>query len=492
MKRSIFTIALLIILEVLTAQVQEQPELLVTGENSFKPYLYRRSLLFSPLPDMGDSLPAFVPYVSPEPEKQTEVQTIKHRCYMQFEGNVDYGFNSFISYYPSSSLINALTNTLDMRSPIPELLSIHNNLFLGALINPEFPLSLRIQNVSSQGDDYDNTMMDFNISYYRPYFELSETNFKDISAQLSYSYLYQKIAEVPYKRNYLNLYLASSMEIEPWDIKAKLLTKEGDAGIQIASLYQDEFKRFPKVGINLTADAYNVIPSIEFLYRYPVNGFGVFSLANEPLLESNDYLSFLEASPWIAFSDAHKLKKVPLNLITSLDYLYPEKLNFSLARLNLQNKLLYEVDSPVLINSVVYRIPSVRYTDIFSNQTTLDAFFKLDKLNMHQDIELDLAYLSKDNYERVPYRSLLNLDSRFSYNYDDWFFNLDILQHYFTKDHLGNDLPEAFVLNIGAEYNRDDSAIYVQLANLFNRKQWVFSEQPGRGRNFYLGVKHRF
>jgi outer membrane receptor protein involved in Fe transport len=53
-------------------------------------------------------------------------------------------------------------------------------------------------------------------------------------------------------------------------------------------------------------------------------------------------------------------------------------------------------------------------------------------------------------------------------------------------------MPEAIILNVGAEYHKDNSAVYAQLANLFNRKEWVFSEQPGKGRNFYIGLKHRF
>ena len=89
-------------------------------------------------------------------------------------------------------------------------------------------------------------------------------------------------------------------------------------------------------------------------------------------------------------------------------------------------------------------------------------------------MELDLSYLSEDDYRRAPYRPLLNLDSRFSYNFPRWFFSLDILQKYFTVNHLGNDLPEAVIINIGAEYREANYAVYFELANLFNRKQYVF------------------
>ncbi|HPL51919.1 MAG TPA: hypothetical protein PLW08_04615 [Candidatus Cloacimonas acidaminovorans] len=492
MKRTLLILTLALTLTLLFSQTQELPDLTVSGESSFKPFLYKRSLLFSPELNMGDSLPAFVPPGVPLQEKPKPIPAMQHRSYLQFEGNMDFGLNSFISYYPDSFILNALTYTLDMRSPISEMLSVHNNLFLGTELSSHFPLSFRFQNVSSQADDFDNTVLDFNFSHHRPDLTIGNVSFKDISAQLGYNYIYQKNLNKPYKCNYLNVYLASCLEEEILNWKTKFMVKSGDFGIQIAPVYNGDIMDISKPGIHLLADAYTIVPSLEFLYRYPITGWGVLSLSNVPLLEGNDYLSFLEATPWISFSDAHKLKKTPLNFNAGLEYLYPQKINFSLGRLNINNNLRYEIDSPVLVSTNNYRIPTLRYTDVFSNLTSVEAFFKMDKLNMHQGLELELAYLTESDYTRAPYRPLLNLDSRFAYGYGNWYFNLDILQHYFTKDHRGHDLPEAIILNLGAEYHKDNSAAYAQLANLFNRKEWVFSEQPGKGRNLYIGLKHRF
>jgi len=492
MKRILLTFSLVVTLSLLVAQTQELPDITITGESSFKPYLYKRSLLFSPELNMGDSLPAFVPPGVPLQEKPKPLPAMKHRSYLQFEGNMDFGLNSFVSYYPDSSILNAFTYKLDMRSPLSEMLSVRNNLFMGTQINADFPLSFRFQNVSSQADSFANTVLDFTFSHHRQDLALGEVLVKDLSAKLGYSYLYQKNLKNPYKCNYLDVYLAARLEEDWLSWKTKLLVQSGDAGIQIAPVYNGEFMEILNPGLHFMADAYNIVPSLEFLYRNPITGWGVLSIGNYPILEGNEYLSFLEATPWISFSDAHKLKKIPLNLKADIEYLYPQKLNFSLARLNLQNNMRYEIDSPILISTDNYRIPTLRYTDVFSDITTIEAFFKLVNLNMHQGLELEFAYLPEKDYARAPYRPVLNMDSRFVYCYNDWTFNLDILQHYFTIDHKGNDLPEAIIMNIGAEYHKDNSAVYAQLANLFNRKEWVFSEQPGKGRNLYLGLKHRF
>ena len=120
MKRTLLIITLALTLSLLFSQTQELPDLTVSGESSFKPFLYKRSLLFSPELNMGDSLPAFVPPGVPLTEKPKPLSSMKHRSYLQFEGNMDFGVNSFISYYPDSSILNALTYTLDMRFQFPK------------------------------------------------------------------------------------------------------------------------------------------------------------------------------------------------------------------------------------------------------------------------------------------------------------------------------------------------------------------------------------
>ena len=96
MKRTLLILTLALTLSLLFSQTQELPDLTVSGESSFKPFLYKRSLLISPELNMGDSLPAFVPPGVPLPEKPKPIPTIKHRSYLQFEGNMDFGLNSFI------------------------------------------------------------------------------------------------------------------------------------------------------------------------------------------------------------------------------------------------------------------------------------------------------------------------------------------------------------------------------------------------------------
>ena len=89
MKRTLIIIALALTLSLLFSQTQELPDLTVSGESSFKPFLYKRSLLFSPELNMGDSLPAFVPPGVPLTEKPKPLSSMKHRSYLQFEGNMD-------------------------------------------------------------------------------------------------------------------------------------------------------------------------------------------------------------------------------------------------------------------------------------------------------------------------------------------------------------------------------------------------------------------
>jgi len=182
----------------------------------------------------------------------------------------------------------------------------------------------------------------------------------------------------------------------------------------------------------------------------------------------------------------------PLNLKTGLEYIHPPSNEFSLSRLSLFNTSKYIIQAPVYISMANYSIPGYRYTDIVSNQSSIDAFFRMGDLVMHQGLDFELSYLSCNSFKRVPYHPVLKMDTRLNYTLSHWLLSLDLFQNYFTRDHTGTNLPESIIVNLGAEYRKDNSAIYAQLANILNQKQWEFSEQNPREFNIFIGAKHRF
>ncbi|MDY0151602.1 MAG: hypothetical protein RBS43_04960 [Candidatus Cloacimonas sp.] len=492
MKQRLVIFSLVLFLGSLFAQTQTLPDMKISGESGIKAYLYKRSLMFSAVAALGDSLPAFVPS-----GKQFEVQAkaspyMKHRSYVQFEGNTDFGLNSFISFYPKDIPLFSVSHLLELRAPESDLISIRNNLFISGELSSSLPLSFRFDQASAAADSFKTAIIDLSLAHHRFQQDFGVYQIQDLNLQFGYTHLAQDNLLEAYKRDYFDGYYSGIINSTQINAKTKLLVQAGEAGIQIAPLINWQPYGITRLRPHIIADAYRFVPSLEFQYRKPLSGGNVLTIGNEPLLDLNKFTSLLEYTPWIYFSDAHKLQKTPLNLKTELELIHPLSNNFSLSRLNICNTNLYQIHSPLMASGTNYGVAGIDFTEILTTKTDVDAFFKIGDLALHQSIGVELAYLPRDSYRRAPYRSAFNLDSRLLYPYRDWLFNLDLIQDYLTVDHLGNDLPEAIILNLGAEYRKDNTAVYGQLSNLFNQKQWFFNEQPAQGRRMYLGLKHRF
>lgn len=492
MKRLSLISLILVLLGSLAAQTQTLPDMKISGESGVKAYLYKRGLLFSPLDAFGDSLPAFVPRgAKPAPTRQL-VPVMKHRSYLQLEGNTDFGLNSFISYYPKDLPLQSVSHFMELRAPESDLSSLRNNLFLGGELSPTLPLAFRLDQASATADSFSTANLDVSLAHYRLKQDFGSLTLHDLSLQLTYNYLNQELKGLSFRRDYYDLYYAGRVKSNWLDAKTKLLSQAGEAGLQIAPLLNWEPLGFSQVRTHILADAYSFIPSVEFCYRKPLTSGGLFTLANEPLLESNRFSRLLEKSPWIQFSDAHKLQKTPLNLKADLELIHPLSQDFSLTRLNLSCAMRYDHHSPILGSSLQPDVAALYFTDVAAVTSKVESFFRLGVLALHQGLKIDLAYLPRDSYYRAPYRPAFSLNTHLNYPYLNWRFGCDLVQDYFAKDHTGRNLPEAVVLNLGAEYLKGDSALYCQAANLFNRKQWIYSQQPASGRTLFLGLKHRF
>jgi len=487
---SFFTLSLLF--SWLAAQTQTLPDLKVSGESGIKAYLYKRSLLFSPLLGYADSLPAFVPNGTAREELSPRAEKVKHQSYLQLEGNTVFGVNGFFSYYPQSVYLNGLSYHLQLTSPETSRISSQNNLYLGTQFSADLPLSLKLGYYSSEADAFNSRNLDISLAHYHKAITLAALDLENTNLQLGYDMLNQKNLATDFKTNYLNGYFSTQALASKLDLKLKLYYQAGEGAVDLAPAIPWEPLDFSNIRVHFLADAYNFIPSVEFSYRNPISNGGVFSCGNYPKFTENSFSSQLEDNPWLSLNNSYKLQKSPLNLVTQLEYLYSQNSDFSLSRLVLSDNLKYDLHVPILASGINYGIAEPVYTDIFSNSLQVEAFFRMGEFRLHQSCDFNLAYLSGQNMVRAPYQPAMKIDSRFYYPLKNWLMGTDILQHYFTLDHLGNHLPETISINLDTEYRQGNSAVYAQVENLLNRKIWVFSELPPQRITFYLGAKHRF
>ncbi len=492
MKKVCFWVALQLLAIFLSAQTQTLPDLRISGESGIKAHLYKRSLLFSPMFDISDSLPVFIPNGLPNQEGKLQKKQLQHRSYLQLEGNSEVGANSFLSLYPKVQAINGITHHLQLSIPDENRTSFRNDLFLGIQPAEELPLAFKLSFHSAKTTHFNTGNLDISLAHYRKMLQIGKTSINDLGLQFGFNRLAQENQSFDFDRSYLDYYLATRLQSGWLDTKLKLIGQAGEAAIQVAPSLKWNPEGIDNLRFHVLADAYNFVPSLEFHYRDPLTGGAVFTLANLPEVEGNSFSSLLGTNPWQAFSDGHKLQKTPLNLLSSLEFVFPRSRNFSLSRLNFSNLLKYDINAPLPRSGINPGVAELKFTDTFSNVAEAEGLFRMESFILRQRISVDLAYLPRESMYRAPYRPILKVDSRFSYPYRNWLFSTAILQNYFSKDHLNNNLPEAVIVNLAAEYHRENSAIYALIENFLNQKQWIFSELPATGITAFVGMKHRF
>ncbi|GAB1366422.1 hypothetical protein MASR1M36_12930 [Candidatus Cloacimonadaceae bacterium] len=493
MKKLLWLLAIGTICGVFQAQTQELPDMRIIGESGVKAYLYKRALLFSPVYGVGDSLPAFLPNGVLRPIPKSPNKEMKHRSYLQLEVNSGLGAGSYFSLYPKSDHFTGVSHHLQLKSPDSRWTSLQNNLFVGMKPIRELPLSLRVVQQSATSPGFNSQNVDVSMAHYRPQWQLSEnTKISDMNLQIGYNRLLQKKMGIESLIQYPAYHVSGQFGSKWLDLKMKALGSTGETGLQIAPGLGTAPFDIQNLRLHVLADAYHLIPSIEFSYRDPMTNGGVFSLSNTPLLQNNSFSSMLEENQWQSLDLQHRIQKVPLNLTAGLEFVFPRQNDFSLSRLQLYSNVRYSLSYPIADTSQVYGVAEPHYCDYVSNLSTVQGFFRMGDFILHQSVDMELAYLNAEAYRRVPYKPALILLSRFSYPYHAWLFGFDIDQRYFSIDHRGKDLSEYIGLNLRTEYRRGNSSLYGQIDDILNQKRWLFSEQKPQRFTLYLGMKHRF
>jgi hypothetical protein len=492
MKRCVVTVLASIFLCSLLAQTQTLPEIRVSGESDIRAYLYKRSLLFSPLMSVQDSLPAIIPSGKVEHSKSTRPASIPKKGFLQLEANAGFGLNSYLSIYPQASSFHSISHHMNLRAPETSLMSFQNYLVVSGELIPYLPVVFKIDHTNTKASNYKGSYFESTLVHHRAGLDLGYFRMNELMLGIGLSNLRQDVYNSSFNKDYFDVSFSERLTVGSLDIKTKVISQAGETGIQIAPLLKEEAYNLSGIRLHVLADAYRLIPSLEFHYRHQLSDSGVFSFSNIPRLESNSFTSLLERGPWIQFSDAHCLQKTPVNLRTALEYRYPQTNEFSLRSFTISNSTRYDVHSPLLTASTTYGVPTIDYTDVASSQTAVEAFFAVKDFSFYQDVVVDLAYLPNQSMHRVGYKPILSLNTNADYRYRGWTYSVDISQNYFSKDHTGRNMSEAINANVGFEYRKANSALYAQLSNIFNHRHWVFTEHPSQKRNIFLGLKHRF
>ncbi len=476
---------------VLYAQTQDFPDLNVQGESELRTHLNKHAIPLLPSVAQNDSLPSFIPrgLLNDNPTSKPAKNDLNG--YLQLELNAAFGFNSYVSFYPKDTSINAITHRLSLQAPETDLTSLQNRLSIGAELSKNVPLVFRLEHIGSKAQDFKSSVMEFSVTHHNNKLDYRGLRFRDVHFALGLTGVQQEVLTTDEYDSNFALNVSERLVYDNLDVYSKLLAYSGRAGIHIAPRLMLDLPSLNNFRFHILADSYRVLPSLSFLYKTQLTDMLVASVANDPLLLPNNYSELMESTAWLQLPAIHKLQKMPVNLSSSFEFRLPKSDKVSLSSLKLNNNIGYKVHAPVLTQGIVYGVPNLNLTDVSSYCSSLDAFFEMQDFTFKQTFAIELGYLPGDNWHRVGYLPVLGINSLVDYRIKDWIVGFDLKQSYFSKDHLGRNLPESVIANIGVEYHKAETAVYAQVGNLLNHNQRLYSEYPSQKRNIYIGFKHR-
>ncbi|HNQ43585.1 MAG TPA: hypothetical protein PKI59_04115, partial [Candidatus Cloacimonadota bacterium] len=319
---------------------------------------------------------------------------------------------------------------------------------------------------------------------------VSGKEFSDVITQLGAYRIWQKNASQRFDQSGLNFLHKHSVDIGALKLKNRLMIAMGKLG-----LHSQVSLPVPYLDItefHLMVDKRNFIPSLGFRWSYVPDFDQLLTISNSPQLESQDYNELLRQYRWVSQSQGYNAK-LPLNLSIVYETQFPLNRDFQLKRISVENSTQYALQQVTLQSGVNPLIPSVNHTDIAHNRSQISASFGEGDFQFQQVVFTQLAYLSRHNWIRAAYQPVFGMETEATYRYESWNTGITLHQHYFSRDHLGRDLPEVIDLSLKAEYHyAKNSSIYLYANNLLNRRRWVFRTLPAEGINLYAGAKHRF
>lgn len=475
----------------LLAEVQELPDIEISGPSLLKSTLEKKGLLHSELnvADVTDSLnPIFPPIV---PMTLIAKQQKNHAAYLDIS---NLGFNSYflmnnvvkdngfisgtVNYYTPKSKWNQFNGELGLISNIEKST-------LGLLIrntSNHSPRNIKYQNDSS-----------LKISY-----QLNDTHSPELPVELKIStdtHLYQDKTTIPNRKStkyYLNnnfqfnYYFA---EHQAFGFDASYIQNAPVIILQLLNTSSDEESKFDFVkSISISASETRFLPGIYLARRLMSLPETSLILYQESKIKVWDTYSLIKEQPW-----QYRQKKAIVSFNPLNAHLVADNKSLTIKDtpvvLSADAGIRYFVDEPLLVsNGLANDLPIAMPEGMLRSILNISAKISRAAWSYKQSFQLEKGWLAAHSYINQPYLPLFSAESRFDYKYRKFTFSASLDQSYRTQDERGNCLREAINPGAGVDYSiNSDMTIYGKLSNLLNKGKYAYKTLPTEPASIMLG-----
>jgi hypothetical protein len=257
---------------------------------------------------------------------------------------------------------------------------------------------------------------------------------------------------------------------------------------EVLGVHLDKFGNHHRLGLWVGADRMHIYPSIDWLFIHPLGHKIDIFVSNEPYLKSDEITDLVRINPFQHIEGLHKndiQEKAIINSKAGLEF-------HSMFHLSFSHQVQYRLDMPIYVN-----FPSSLYgrvMDDFLVQTTeFKIGYGIDNFIIQNTLKYNQYRCDNLDTNWLPYSG--NWQETVSANYHHLLgttaLNGSVESE--RRDHFGELLPNAFLLNLTHEISINGNIkINAKLLNLLDKHYILFAGVPYQPLNASIGATVTF
>lgn len=483
----------------LIAQSHELPSLEVLGEGQMKiPLGPRTSLPFHALA-IQDSLPDFIPFIHQNLSIQTpeEMPSLKARLAADFVTALSFKLSASLYHlHPKLDFVRA-----DIQDRFFKGGFTHQDYMLGAAFDADSTLSLnlllRYQDASVKS--YQSNAFIFSVDFDTQDMQEDAWLLQDIHTRLWWENSSHYHGKVSTKHIEPGFWHRHTLFVKDHSVDNLLGTSLGRFAILSSYHSQLEYLGFKLQRAGLMSDMNHLLPALDLYWQKNLNPEWLLSFSNLPTLKQYNRSNILAEYHWAGQANKGAAQMAPLNLEFKLQHALPSFFGCSLSYLDNspQNNVSMALKSSYIYNAAVLKqkigtkIPLLSLQPKWLHAIQMGSMLRLPWGTLQQDLNINLEHLPHQSLIRAPYSPLIEANTSFIYENDDYVLNVSFSQGYFSKDHQGRSLPEALHLDLGASwYLMPQLILKAEFTNLLAKPFISFNHLPTQTQEFRIGAQY--
>jgi len=495
MEKRIFALTFFLMLFlVLCAEVQDLPDVEISGPSMLRSFLEKRGLSGSELiiPDVVDSLNPLFPGF-PQEDLTTELKMNKNALHLNYNSDLNL-HGSFLgdNLFGTPLAFKAGVNRHSLEDYFTSLSSSTGIVYQ----KDETGISILLKYIKSESHyDIKNQYVGaINLNYYftinnllkypfalhlKPEIQSRMVDFRDDSGDKEELNFNHNAGFSTQLSNSFNVCAEGYWVYKTPVLSTKLALRDNEQ--------TEKFNFLRSISVDVTDE--RILPGIHLSKRFSLDSENTIHLYQKSALNIHENYGLLMKQPW------QRQLEDPIVALKPLDAHFV----FTNQNLTIFNyPVMFTLDCGVqyIFDEPLYTtpaqggdLPQLKPETVFKNNFSFGGVYNSKLLKVSQSVELNKGWLKERSDQELPYLPFLTLKSDVELKLEAFQLKGQLSQYYSAKDELKEDLPEA--IELGAELNLQlmkDFTLYLKGHNLLNKGKTFYKTLPTEPVAVYGGL----